>query len=258
MRKRETMRIDANLLGIVLTGALWMACAHQKAAPPGSPGRSMLFEVRVQPGETIKAVGERFEVPEATIQRINRLQAQEEIKPGQILYLPISEKALKSSDLRGRGRLVSSNLPLSVTKTAPATQKGRRAALYSQYEQLEWPVDGRLGSVFGPRNGRPHEGIDILAARGNKIRSAHSGRVEFTGWKRGYGWTVLINHNSFRTLYAHCSKIYVKKNQWVKKGEDIALVGASGNAEGVHLHFEYLTMNDKPLDPMPHFSRIAH
>lgn len=258
MRKREAMKLDVKLLGIVLTGSLWMACAHQKAAPPGSPGQSKLFEVRVQAGETLTELGQRFEVPETTIQRINRLQAPDEVKPGQILYIPISEKALKSSDLRGRSRIVSSHLPLSATKLPPSSPKQRRAALYSQYEQLEWPVDGRLGSAFGLRNGRPHEGIDIFAKRGTKIRSAHSGRVEFTGWKRGYGWTVLINHNSFRTLYAHCSKIYVKKNQWVKKGEDIALVGASGNAEGIHLHFEYLTMNDKPLDPMPHFSRYAH
>ncbi len=252
------MGIDVKLVGLLLTSSLWMSCAHQKSAPPGKAGKSMLFEVRVKDGETIKEMGKKFEVPEATIQRINRLQAQDEIKPGQILYIPVSEKALESSDLRGRSRLVSSNVPLSSSKISPRTQKGRRAALYSQYEQLEWPVDGRLGSVFGLRHGRPHEGIDILSSRGNKIRSAHSGRVEFTGWKRGYGWTVLVNHDKFRTLYAHCSKIYVKKGQWVKKGENIAIVGESGNAEGVHLHFEYLTMNDKPLDPLPHFSRFAH
>ena len=206
-----------------------------------------MFEVRVKPGETLRKMGEQFEVPESTIKRINRLQ--DDLKPGQILYIPVSEKALESSDLRGRSRLVSSTLPLTGGNTRNAneevsTQVGRRAELYSQHQQLTWPVDGHVGSVFGRRNGRPHEGIDILSDSGKRIKAAHSGRVEFTGWKRGYGWTVLVNHNSFRTLYAHCSKIFVKKNQWVSKGEEMAVVGQSGNAEGIHLHFEYLTLNN--------------
>jgi murein DD-endopeptidase MepM/ murein hydrolase activator NlpD len=220
----------------------------------------MMFEVRVKPGETLSKVGEQFEVPELTIKRINRLE--DDIKPGQILYIPVSEKALESADLRGRSRLVSSPLPAS-DRRLPAvsdvsTQKGRRAEVYKQYQQLSWPIEGRLGSVFGRRNGRHHKGIDILSQSGNRIRAVREGRVEFTGWKKGYGWTVLVIHDNFRTLYAHCSKIFVNKNQWVRKGQDLAVVGSSGNAEGIHLHFEYLTLKNTPLDPMPHFSRYAH
>lgn len=254
------MRKELKVCGLLLTAMLIPGCAHRKAAPPGQDRSAMMFEVRVKKGETLSRMGEQFEVPAATIQRINRLKG--EIKPGQILYIPVSEKALESADLRGRSRLVSSSLPLpqrSEDASPVATQKGRRAALYSQYQKLEWPVDGRLGSAFGRRNGRPHEGIDILSDRGKPIRAALSGRVEYAGWKRGYGWTVLVNHNNSRTLYAHCSKIFVKKNQWVKKGENIAIVGQSGNAEGIHLHFEYLTASNNPIDPMPHFSnRYAH
>jgi LysM repeat protein len=260
--EERTMKIGLQglLLATMLTSA---SCAHRKAAPPGNESPGMLLEVQVKKGETLKRMGETFAVPESTIQRINKLGAQDEIKPGQIIYIPVSEKALKSPDLRGRGRLMTSVVPLSSGVPVDmdgevSTQNGRRAALYQEYRQLEWPVDGRLGSGFGRRNGRPHQGIDILSDHGEPIRAAHHGVVEYSGWKRRYGWTVIVRHQTFRTLYAHCSKIYVKKGQKVKKGEEIALVGDSGNAEGVHLHFEYLTLNGRAQDPLPHFSRLAH
>ena len=55
------------------------------------------------------------------------------------------------------------------------------------------------------------------------------------------------------------SKIVVKKGETVKMGEPIAVVGATGNAQGVHLHFEYQNMNNIAMDPLPHLDRdFAH
>jgi murein DD-endopeptidase MepM/ murein hydrolase activator NlpD len=254
MKKAELKAIS------LLIGSLLLAsCAHQ-AAPPGQESSAMMFQVQVKKGDTLTNMGKEYDVPHATIQRLNRLVSAE-LKPGQVLYIPVSEKALKSPDLRGRNRLVTSVLPVTTGKSSDdeSPVNGERDALYTELRKLHWPVDGRLSSGFGPRSGRHHEGIDIMAPRGRKIQAAHGGTVEFAGWKKGYGWTVVLRQKNFKTLYAHCSKLYVKKNQVVKKGQQIAQVGASGNAEGTHLHFEYLSLANRSMDPMPHFVRqYAH
>ena len=246
------MRIDSKSLGLFVTSLLFVSCVHQRHAQSDVPKRSLL-EVRVQAGDTLRQLERRFSVPLSTLQRVNKLSYFSELKAGQILYIPVSEKALQSADLRGKPRSFdgkSSDL---------GSDKGRRAQLYTAYRQLSWPVEGRVGSVFGMRHGRQHAGIDILSQPGERIRAVHPGLVEFVGWKRGYGKTLILKHEGFRTLYAHCSSVFGKVGQRVNKGQEVAIVGQSGNAEGIHLHFEYLTLAGKAVDPLPHFSRtLAH
>jgi len=128
----------------------------------------------------------------------------------------------------------------------------------SKSSVLPWPSTGRFSSPFGMRGGRLHKGIDIAAARGTKIRSVRSGVIEFAGWMRGYGKTVIVNHHNFKTLYAHCHKIYVKKGQRISTQQTIGTIGRTGNATGNHLHFEYRTMNDKALNPLPFMYRATN
>ena len=103
-----------------------------------------------------------------------------------------------------------------------------------------WPVEGQISSFFGMRNGRPHQGIDIRAPKGKSIYAAKEGTVEFVGWKRGYGRTIIINHGQSKTLYAHLAAFKVRRKQIVDRGQRIGLVGNSGNSTGYHLHFEIL------------------
>lgn len=111
---------------------------------------------------------------------------------------------------------------------------------------LARPVSsGRISSLFGSRRHpktravRFHSGVDIAAPRGTPINSALSGKVAFSGWKRGYGLMLVIDHgNGLETVYAHCSKISVKPGQNVNTGQRVALVGNTGVATGPHLHFE--------------------
>ena len=244
------MKIDSKI-SFALFSVLMTACVHQNAAPPGKKSQ-MLFEVKAREGETLGQIEESYDVPQSTIQRVNGLSSPTPLKAGQILYIPASEKALQSADLRGRSRLLPKDAKLQAAK-------GRRDQLYTEHRQLSWPVDGHVGSGFGMRHGKEHAGIDILSDSGEPIRAAHAGTVEFVGWKRGYGQTLIIRHEGFRTLYAHCSKILAKAGEQVDLGEKVAIVGNSGNAEGIHLHFEYHTLAGKALDPMPHFTRaLAH
>jgi murein DD-endopeptidase MepM/ murein hydrolase activator NlpD len=116
---------------------------------------------------------------------------------------------------------------------------------------IQWPARGEVSSVWGPRWGRFHNGIDIRAAKGTPISSAAEGRVIFVGRLNGYGKTVIVDHGQYRSLYGHCGKIVAKQGSWVKAGAVIAFVGISGNARGAHLHFELRTRRDQPVDPMP-------
>ncbi len=110
-----------------------------------------------------------------------------------------------------------------------------------------WPTRGRISSRYGARahpifgGVRPHEGIDIDAPKGTPIMAAAGGRVIRAGWKVGYGLTLLIDHDyGYRTFYAHCSKLKVKRGDLVERGEIIALVGNTGVTTGPHLHYEVM------------------
>ncbi len=107
-----------------------------------------------------------------------------------------------------------------------------------------WPVDGKITSSFGYRRSpfgkrrEFHDGLDIGAPYGTLIKATADGVVSFTGYKTGYGYSVIIDHkNGFETSYCHSSEILVKEGQHVKKNQVIAKVGSSGRSTGPHVHY---------------------
>ena len=94
-----------------------------------------------------------------------------------------------------------------------------------------------------------HLGVDYGAPTGTPVRTVGSGKVIFAGRQNGYGNVVKIQHDSQNvTLYAHLSKIYVRKGQSVEREQDIGAVGQTGWATGPHLHFEF-QVNGEHRDP---------
>ena len=121
------------------------------------------------------------------------------------------------------------------------------------------PVGGYISSRFGLRRHpifkrrRMHTGMDFAAPRGYRIKAADSGKVLFSGFKRGYGNVTIINHGwrknkRISSLYAHQWKILVQKGQSVRKGQLIGYVGSTGYSTGPHLHFE-IRENGSPVNP---------
>lgn len=97
---------------------------------------------------------------------------------------------------------------------------------------------------------RPHHGTDFGARRGTPLLAVNDGKVIFSGWMGGYGKVVKIRHaGGYISLYAHQSRIRVKRGQWVKKGQIIGYVGSTGRSTGPHLHFG-LMKNGRWIDPM--------
>ncbi len=91
---------------------------------------------------------------------------------------------------------------------------------------------------------RRHEGVDYAAPTGTAVRGVGDGVVDFAGVQNGYGKVVILKHrNNYKTVYAHLSRINVRKGQSVSQGDTIGAVGATGWATGPHLHFEYRVNN---------------
>ena len=87
---------------------------------------------------------------------------------------------------------------------------------------------------------RAHLGVDYGAPSGTPVRVVGDGVVDFAGWQNGYGNVISVRHNgSDTTLYAHLSRVDVRKGQAVTQGQRIGAVGATGWATGPHLHFEF-------------------
>lgn len=115
----------------------------------------------------------------------------------------------------------------------------------------------RVASSFGYRIHpfykvlKMHNGMDFTASTGTDIYATGDGvvdRIEYL--QRGYGYNVIIDHGfGYKSLYAHMSKILVRKGQKVKRGFVIGLVGSTGTSVAPHLHYE-VRKNDKPIDPI--------
>ncbi len=117
------------------------------------------------------------------------------------------------------------------------------------------PVEGFLSSGFGPRispfTGGPkfHPGVDISVDKSSEVMATADGVVVISGYKSGYGQTVVLDHgNGVETLYGHLSSITVKTGARICRGERIGLVGATGHATGPHLHYE-VRSNGNAINP---------
>lgn len=117
------------------------------------------------------------------------------------------------------------------------------------------PIFGNISSTYGwrkdPFTGKRdfHQGIDIARPSGAEIPAVADGRVVFSGWKKGYGRVLEIEHqDGLNTFYAHNSKNLVKVNEMVAKYQVIALVGSSGRSTGPHLHYE-VRRNGEAINP---------
>ncbi len=124
---------------------------------------------------------------------------------------------------------------------------------------LRAPVDfTRVSSVFNPARRHPilnlirgHMGTDYAAPTGTPVHAAGDGKVNFQGWRGGYGNAVVLAHsNNVSTLYGHMSRFAANLHMGshVTQGEVIGYVGMTGLATGPHLHYEYLS-NGVHMDP---------
>ncbi|MBR6556263.1 MAG: peptidoglycan DD-metalloendopeptidase family protein [Clostridia bacterium] len=125
-----------------------------------------------------------------------------------------------------------------------------------------WPLTGytRISSYFGMRTHpitgkyKLHTGIDLPAPKGTPILSANYGTVIRAEYNTAYGNYVMVDHGgNKKTLYAHMSKMSVKKGDEVSKGQKLGEVGTTGYSTGNHLHFEII-INGSQVNPLNYFT----
>lgn len=131
--------------------------------------------------------------------------------------------------------------PVPAPTPAPAATDG---------VEWTWPVAGKVIRGFGKNiGGEISRGIDIAGRKGESIQASAAGKVTFVGSLDKYGDFVVVRHDAdYLSVYAHTSKILVKRDQTVIKGQKIAEVGSSGTDQP-KLHFE-IRHKSEPVDPV--------
>ncbi len=119
--------------------------------------------------------------------------------------------------------------------------------------KLPLPLRGKImknQDWWGVDVAKTHKGLFIQGSLGEEVQAIFPGRVDFSGWLRGYGETIIINHGSrYFTVSAYLSERHKKEGDMVKKGEVIGLLGDSGPSENPQLYFE-IRMAGTPLNPL--------
>jgi murein DD-endopeptidase MepM/ murein hydrolase activator NlpD len=184
--------------------------------------------------------GDRFTVMYETLEADG-----EPLKPGKVLS---AEFVNKSKAYQAMWFQASADKPGGYYNLNG--QSLRRAYLASPlaFSRVTSGFSMRFHPIF--QTWRAHLGVDYAAPQGTPVRNVGLGVVESAGSMGGYGNAVVIKHsNGYSTVYAHLSKLLVKRGQNVNQGQTIGLVGATGWATGPHLHFEF-RVNGKHQDPL--------
>ena len=139
----------------------------------------------------------------------------------------------------------------------PSIEQGveRREALAAATPSI-WPAQGWLTAPFGVRSdpftGERgfHQGIDISTAEGEPVCATADAVVESASYSGDYGNLVVLQHGfGLSTRYGHLTRFAAVAGEFVKRGDTIGYVGATGRATGPHLHYEII-VNGEPIDPL--------
>jgi hypothetical protein len=204
----------------VVVAEAGMPIGPPEAAMPLGPGGEAGIYHPLEAGQTLYRLSILYDVPLDRLLEVNRIVDPTGIPAGSPIFVPGA---------------------------------ARRLPYPGAVALLGWPLFGAITNRFaasGGGRGR-HDGLDIDGDEGDPIRAAAAGRVVQAGRYGQYGRYVMIDHgDGLQTLYAHASRLLVRRGQEVAAGEMVALVGRTGNARGTHLHFEVLK-NGRPVDPLP-------
>jgi murein DD-endopeptidase MepM/ murein hydrolase activator NlpD len=154
-----------------------------------------------------------------------------------------SDTPAASQDALGSEEDVDVDVAIAPSTVAPSAAFGGLS--------LQWPILGRVTSPYGMRRGRLHAGVDIKGNKGDPIYAAADGQILTAKRRNAYGKVVIVGHeNDHQTLYAHMTAFAVREGQYVRTGELVGYVGATGRATGNHLHFETRVNGGVPQDPL--------
>jgi len=232
--------------GLALAGLVAVAglpgCSSTRGVAAGR-GEGGWYVVR--PGDNLWRISQQSGASLDAIRRTNGVEDVHALQIGQRLWIP-KGSAHAAPPVSAPAPERPDTLERRQDWGGDCSDAGRESAL-----RFEWPLLGTLTSSYGLRHGRPHDGIDVGAARGTQVHAAEAGKVVYAGDELGaYGRVIVVKHvGSWATVYAHNDANLVEEGDFVEKGDPIARVGRTGNATAPHLHFE-IRRSNRPRDPL--------
>ena len=260
---------DSNFLPIAIAVVLFsFVFADQSVASAKASG----IWYHVRQGDTVWDIARKYKVSHNSILKANRIQSEKRIHIGKKLFIPGAFPEhkygtwyrVKHGDTLSRiavnhGIPVSNLVWRNRLKSADQLQANQKIFIPNLHPSSFAPpmrIKLVLTSDYGYRRHPTlkkrmfHYGLDFRARKGTRVYASKSGKIVRSGWRSGYGNYVLIKHvGGFETLYGHLYIIRVKNEQYVKKGQVIALSGNTGRSTGPHLHFE-IRKNGKNVNPI--------
>lgn len=245
----------------------WETLVRSASSAPAD-GRKAKFDETAREFESL-FVAYLFKVMRATIEKSGLFEE----NAGEDVYTELFDQevarviarrgALGISDMLARqfearwkedAEVRSPEVPLD----ADAAGEGNSAAApesAADIPDFRLPVQAPVSSSYGlrkdpfTRKARFHQGINLAAPAGTSVVAASGGRVVFAGYQKGYGNTVVIEHErGYRTRYAHLGSLAVSAGDSVDTHQLLGTVGSSGRSTGPHLHFE-ITEYGESIDP---------
>ncbi len=246
---------------------------------PRNPGVKITLH-KVRRGQTLWTIAKRYHVSLATLIAANTFLTSLQVTEDDTIVVPGKNGVLFAFDdywdisamkkiLKFNGTIKGEYLPTILKlitnddirfvffeNSEPEIVNPAIASLYSYHRIFRSPVAGNFTSMFGDRVDPIyhfmafHNGIDIQAPLGQIIKAAREGMVIYTGWRDGFGKTIIIQHrDGYSTMYSHLSKVISKKGDWVTPGTIIGKIGSTGRSTGPHLHFT-LMHHGKAINPL--------
>lgn len=271
--------IDFDFIGegyvSTITGAGAVEATRLESGSRGA-ARTSMVTYTVSEGDTVSRIADDFGLSIETVLWANKLTVRSYIRPGDVLAIPPIDGVLhtvkkgdtvqklaqyyrtEATDIISWNKLGESAalslgeslmIPGGTVPAPPVRRVSPPSTLFTGVrpadaanvpagDKMLWPTAAtKVTQYFGWR----HTGLDIGGPTGTAIYAAADGIVEYSGWSRGYGNNVVVNHgNGTKTRYAHNSKHFVSKGDQVTKGQTITAMGSTGRSTGPHVHFEVM------------------
>lgn len=236
VKNGDTVGEIADAYGVSVNTILW----ENNLASSGTikPGQQLNIlpvsgvKHTVQKGETISSIAKKYGITDENgieeIFEMNSIEAEDLIQEGEELIIPNGVKKAPPTPQRQQ-YLVDVRKEDYQKHSVPENYAGSGTGLI-------WPIP--CAHRLSQSASRRHMAIDVPAKYCPVVASA-DGIIEQAGWKKGYGYMVMVNHgNGLSTLYAHGSQILVAAGEKVAQGQGVMISGNTGRSTGPHLHFE--------------------
>ncbi len=244
VREGDSLSQIAKLFGVSVNTIIWA----NSITGPINPGDKLVIlpisgvEYTVTKGDTLESIAKKFGSNAGDVASFNGV-TDATLAVGSSILIPDGEMQSTEPIILRQGKITNENLP-------PEPAHNTNGPNYDSYYTMP------LSSACISQGLHGYNAVDLAAPKGTPIYAVAAGTVivakKNSAWNGGYGNYVVISHeNGTQTLYAHMTKDFAEQGESVSQGEEIGLVGMTGEATGPHLHIEVRGAHNPFLSEYP-------